>query len=110
MSKLNFWSTKDIILNSRIKSQLNEKKIRGIRKTLLSLAEIDIKSADSFNIIISKKDENENSMAMPTIIPQKYYHEDLEKIKQNILIIENEINSDESELADSSDFENEDEE
>ena len=49
-------------------------------------------------------------MAMPTIIPQKYYHEDLEKIKQNILIIENEINSDESELADSSDFENEDEE
>ena len=104
MSKLNS------ALNSKIKSQLDEIKIRKIRKTLLSLAEMDIRASKSFNVVVIKKDENENKMVMPTIIKQKNYHEDLEKVNQNEINMENETNFDSSELADSSDFENEEDE
>ena len=107
MSKLNYDSNKDNILNSRIKSQLNEKRIREIRKTLLSLIEIEIKTSKSDNVIVIKKDENENRMAAPTIIPRIYYQEDFEKVNQSKMDIENETDLDTSELADSSDFENE---
>ena len=44
MIKLSSESNKDDILNLRVKSQLNEKKIKKIRNTLLSLAETDIKT------------------------------------------------------------------
>ena len=104
MSKLNS------ALNSKIKSQLDEIKIRKIIKTLLSLAEMDIRASKSFNVVVIKKDENENKMVMPTIIKQKNYHEDLEKVNQNEINMENETNFDSSELADSSDFENEEDE
>ena len=107
---LNTDLNKDDELNSKLKSQLNEKKIRKIRKTLLFLAEKDIKSRKSYNIKVIKKDESDNRMVMPTIIPQKISYEDFEKLKLNSLSIENEVNSDQSELANSSDFENEDDE
>ena len=107
---LNIDLNKNDELNSKVKSQLNEKKIRKIRKTLLFLAEKDIKSCKSYNIKVIKKDESDNRIVMPTIIPQKIFHEDFEKLKLNLLSIENEVNSDQSELANSSDFENEDDE
>ena len=107
MSKLKPESNKNNKLNSESKTQLYKKGIKKIRKTLQSLTEMDIKASKPYNIIEIKKDENENKMVMPTIIPQKNYNENLEKIKQNGIIIENEINSDTSEFADSSDFENE---
>ena len=113
MFKLDSESNKDVILNSRVKSQLKEKDLRKIEKTLLFITEMDIKASKTYNVIVIKKDENENKMARPTIIPQRNNHEAFEEIKQKELKtvsdikIENEINSDLSELADSSDFENE---
>ena len=107
MSKLNLDIEKDDILNLRVKSQINEKSIKKIRETLLFLTKMDIKFSKSCNVKVIKKDENENKMVVPTIIPQRNYHEDYERINQNEINIENDIDFDQSELADSSDFENE---
>ena len=116
MFKLDSGSNKDDKLNSSVKSHLDKKKLSNIRKELLYLAEIDIKSSKSYNIIVIKKDENENRMAKPTIIPQRNYREDSEIIKQNkikiknVVKIDNVIDSDPSELANSSDFDYESDE
>ena len=112
MSKLNTASNKDSALNLRVKSQLEEKHIKKIRKTLLSLVEIDIKNSKSCNIILVKKDENENGNGMVTlsINPQRNSQEDFERINQNEINIENKSNFDPSEIVDSSDFENDDDE
>ena len=107
MPKLNLGAKKDDILNMRVKSQLNEKTIKKIRETLLFLTDMDIKTSTSCNVIVIKKDENENKMVMPTIILQRNYNEGFERINQNELNIENDLDFDSSELADSSDFENE---
>ena len=107
MPKLNLGAKKDDILNMRVKSQLNEKTIKKIRETLLFLTDMDIKTSTSCNVIVIKKDENENKMVVPTIILQRNYNEGFERINQNEINIENDIDFDQSELADSSDFENE---
>ena len=107
MSKLNKESNKNNELNTSIKSQLDEKRLRKIRKQLLFLTEMDMKDSKSFNIIVVKKDENENKIAMPTILPKRNYYEDSGKNKLNDVNIVDETDSDTSELADSSDFENE---
>ena len=99
MSKLNSGSNKDNLLNSRVKSRLDGKNIKKIRKELLSLTKIDIKTSKRYNIIIINEDENEDRIVS--------YNEDFERINQNEINIENETNFDPSELADSSDFENE---
>ena len=104
MSKLNFSSNKDNILNWRVKAQLDQKAIRKIGKILLSLTETDIKDSKTFVVTVLKKDENENRKIVPVVPPQRNHNEDLEKIE------ENEINFDPTEQADSSDFENENDE
>ena len=109
MSKLNA-ANKDSTLNLRVKSQLEEKHIKKIRKTLLSLVEIDIKNPKSFNVILVKKDENENGMVTASINPQRNFQEDSERINQSEINIENKSNFDPSEIVDSSDFENDDDE
>ena len=109
MSELNFFPNKNNILNSKIKSKLDEKSIRKIRKTLLSLTKKDLKSSKLYNIIFIKNDENENRMPMPITL-QKNRHEDLESVNLIEINIENEVSFDLSELANSSDFENEDDE
>ena len=106
MSKLNYDANKDNILNMRVKLKLNEKKIRKIRKELLSLTEMDIKNSKPYNVIVINNDENVNIMAMPTIMPQRNNNEDSERLDQNEINIENETDFDTSEIADSSDFEN----
>ena len=110
MSKENSVLNKDNTLNSRVKSHLNEKRIKKIRKILQTLTEMDIKSSKSYIVKVIKKTENENVMAMPTIIPKKNYNENLKGVKQNVINIEDEICLKEPEMADSSDFENEDDE
>ena len=106
-------SNKNDILISRVKSQLDQKGLRKIRKALLSLTEMDIKASKSYNVIVIKKEEDENKMARPFNIPHKNYHEDFERIKQNEIKIESEvkiedkIDFDPSELANSSDFDDE---
>ena len=113
MSKLNSRPIKDNILNLKVKSQLNEKKIKKIRKTLLSLALMDIKDSKLYNITVIKQDENENKMAIPTIIPLAINNLDFEIVNENEINFNNKINIDNqndfdpSELANSSDFENE---
>ena len=110
MSKLNYGSNKDNTLNMKVKSKLDEQKIRKIRKELLSLAEMDIKASKSYNVIVIKNDENVNKIALPTICPQRNNNEDFERFNQNEINIENDENLDQSEMANSSDFENEDDE
>ena len=66
MSKENSVLNKDNTLNSRVKSHLNEKRIKKIRKILQTLTEMDIKSSKSYIVKVIKKTENENEMAMPT--------------------------------------------
>ena len=107
MSKSNSGSNKDDIIISNERPQLDEKKIRKIRKTLLSITEMDIKASKIFNIIVIKKDENENRIAIPTFIPQRNNNVDFARIDQSEANIENDTDFDTSELADSSDFENE---
>ena len=108
MAKFISRSNNDKILNSKIKSQLDESKIKKIRKTLLSLTEMDIKTSKLYNVIVIKKVENEN--ISPITIPQRNNHEDLGRENQNEINIENETDFDRSELASSSDFENENDE
>ena len=108
MSKLNSVNKIDWVLNSRIKSKLDKEKIRIIRKTLLSITKMEIKTSKSYNITVIEKDNNQNKILVPVNIPQKNYYEDLEQIKQNDLNIVNEIDFDPSEQANSSDFENSD--
>ena len=110
MFKLNSGSNRENLLNSRFKYQCDEKRIRKIRRTLLTLAEIDMKTSKLYNVTVIKNEENENKMEAETIISQKSYHEDLKIIKQNEINIETKINFNPSELADSSDLDNEDDE
>ena len=109
MSKLSSGSCKDSTLNIQIKSKLSEKKIRKLRKSLLSLTEMDIKSSQPYNVIVIKKSENENQNAMKINIPLKNYQEDSEQRKENEGNLVNEIYLDSSEQFNSSDFDNEDE-
>ena len=88
MSKLNSRPIKDNILNLKVKSQLNEKKIKKIRKTLLSLALMDIKDSKLYNITVIKQDENENKMAIPTIIPLAINNLDFELVNEIEIPIE----------------------
>ena len=101
MSKFHSWINKDDSLNLQVKSHADQKKLKKIRKTLLSLTEMDIKASNSYNVITIKKDENGN---------KKNYQEDLEQIKQNDVDIVNIISLDPTKQVDSSDFENENEE
>ena len=110
MSKLNSGLNKDTKLNSRIKPKINEKNTKKVRKLLSLLTEMDIKTSKLCNVIVIKNEENENKKLIPPVIPQRYYREDLERMNQNAINIENEINSDSPEMANSSDFENDDDE
>ena len=108
MSKFYSKTNKDNILNSRVKSQLDEKKIKKIRNTLFSLTEMEMRASNLYNITIIKKEENDNQMVMQNIIPQRIYHEDFE-LNQTENKIENELKYyDSKELVDSSDIESED--
>ena len=91
MSKLNSGLNKDSMLNLSVKSQLDKNKLRKIRRTLLSLTEMDLKATQSYNVTVAEKAKNENMIATPEIIPLRNDQEDLEKIKQNDVNIVNKI-------------------
>ena len=110
MSKLNSVLNEKNVLNLKVKSKLDEESTKKIRKTLLFLADMDIKASKSYNIIVIKKDECENKMTKPTIMPLIKYNGSSEKVNKNETNFENESDLDQSELADSSDFENEEDE
>ena len=107
MLKLNYGSNKDNILNPKVKSRLGERRIRKIRKKLLFLTKMDIKTSKVLNVIIIKNDENENKIARPTFVPQRNYLQDIERTNQNELNTENETDFDTLEQVDSSDISNE---
>ena len=71
MFKLNSGSNRENLLNSRFKYQCDEKRIRKIRRTLLTLAEIDMKTSKLYNVTVIKNEENENKMEAENIISQK---------------------------------------
>ena len=83
MSKLNYKSSINNTLNLRIKSQTDEKKLRKIRKTLLSLIVMEIEASKSYNVTVIKKDQNENKMIEPILFVQKNDDEILEDIDLN---------------------------
>ena len=109
MSKLNSESNKNKTLNLRIKSQTDEKKLRKIRKTLLSLIVMEMKASKSYNVTVIKKAQNEIKITTAEII-QRNFREDLEQTKQNTVNNVNENNLDLTEQVNSSDFEDCDEE
>ena len=110
MSKLNSESNKNNTLNLRIKSQTDEKKLRKIRKTLLSLIVMEIEASKSYNVTVIKKDQNEIKMVEPIALLQKNDDEVLEDINLNDVNNVNENNLDLTEQVNSSDFEDCDEE
>ena len=112
MSKLNYESNINNTLNLRIKSQTDAKKLRKIRKTLLSLIVMEIEASKSYNVTVIKNNQSENEFTTPAIIPRNF-REDLEQTKQNNVNNINNINKiniESSEHVNSSDFEDSDEE